>query len=69
MINESNQLCIFPKEFQSYEWYSINRTIRMIIKTNDIEFIGINKRFHCQEIINLEKSISIYRIRSITNWY
>ncbi|CAF3761022.1 unnamed protein product [Adineta steineri] len=62
-----NHDCIFPKEFQSYEWYSINRTIRMIIKNYDIEFIGINKRFHCQEVIHSEKSISIYRIRTLTN--
>lgn len=69
MINESNQFCSFPNEFQLSEWYSINRTIRMIMKNNDIELIGINKRFQCQEVINSEKSISIYRIRSFTNWY
>jgi hypothetical protein len=64
-----NQSCVFSNEFQSYEWVSINQTIRMMITDNNIEFIGINKRFHCEKIINSEKSISIYRIRTFTNWY
>ncbi|CAF3716634.1 unnamed protein product [Rotaria sordida] len=67
ITNESTQYCIFPNKFQSYEWYSINETIRMIIKNTDIELIEINKRFHCYETINLEKSINVYRIQTFTN--
>ncbi|UJR22541.1 hypothetical protein I4U23_025590 [Adineta vaga] len=59
--------CTFPKRFQSYEWYSINRTIKMIIKLNNIEFNGIDQRFHCQQIIHSEKLVTTYRIRSFTN--
>ncbi len=66
MVNES---CIFPIEFQSYEWYSINQTIRLTITNNNIELNGINKRYHCQKMISSEKPISIYRIRTFTNWY
>jgi hypothetical protein len=63
--------CTFPNEYQSYEWHSINQTIRMKItnNNNNIELIGINKRFHCQQMISSEKSIRIYRIRTYTNWY
>ncbi|CAF1217230.1 unnamed protein product [Adineta steineri] len=67
--NESNiSSCIFPEEFQDYEWYSLNRTIQMIIKSTDIELInlknkGNNKRFHCLQSINSLK----YQIQSFTN--
>jgi hypothetical protein len=69
MDNESNMSCIFPDEFQQYEWYSLNRTIQMLITNNDIEFINHqekenNKRFHCLKSIDLLN----YRIRSFTNW-
>ncbi|CAF3678141.1 unnamed protein product [Rotaria sp. Silwood1] len=67
ITNESIQYCIFPNKFQSNEWYSINGTIRMIIKNIDIELIEMNKRFHCYEMINLEKSINIYHIKTFTN--
>jgi hypothetical protein len=64
-----NESCIFPEEFQQHEWYSLNRTIQMIITNNDIELInhqekGNNKRFHCIQSINSFN----YRIRSFTNW-
>jgi hypothetical protein len=41
----------------------------MIITNNNIELNGINKRYHCQKMISSEKSITIYRIRTFTNWY
>jgi len=70
MDNQSNISCIFPDEFQQHEWYSLNHTIQMLIKTNDIEFYNHqqkenNKRFHCLQSIDLLN----YRIRSFTNWY
>ena len=70
MSNESNLSCVYPSEIQQYQWYSLNRTIKMIINNNDIELINFqdkqnNKRFHCLQSI---KS-SYYRIRSYTNWY
>ncbi|CAF1149498.1 unnamed protein product [Adineta steineri] len=67
--NESNiSSCIFPEEFQDYEWYSLNRTIQMIIKSTDIELInlknkGNNKRFHCLQSMNSLK----YQVQSFTN--
>jgi len=67
--SDHHQSCLFPNEFQYYEWYSINRTIQMIIKNNNIELIGLNKRFNCYKIISSDKSMSIYRIRTFTNWY
>ncbi|CAF2522822.1 unnamed protein product [Rotaria sp. Silwood2] len=68
MVNESNISCIYPEEFQPYEWYSLNRTIQMFIRNNDIELNHIeqneyNKRFHCLQSINS----SYYRIRIFTN--
>jgi hypothetical protein len=64
-----SQSCTFSNELQFYEWYSINRTIRMKITNNNIELIGLNKRFYCQQMISSEKSTRIYRIRTYTNWY
>lgn len=68
--NESNISCIFPDEFQQYEWYSLNQTIQMFIKNNDIELINSkqshhNQRFHCLQLINSTD----YRIRMFINWY
>jgi hypothetical protein len=40
-----------------------------MITNNNIELIGMNKRFYCQKMIHSEKSISIYRIQTFTNWY
>ena len=57
--NELNMFsCLFPDDIQQYEWYSLNRTIQMLIKTNDIEFFNyqkneINKRIHCLQSIDL----------------
>ncbi|CAF1046948.1 unnamed protein product [Adineta ricciae] len=62
-----NDECSFPKQFQSHQWFSIDRTIRMIIKTHNIEFLGTDHRFHCQRMIHSEKSFAIYSIRSFTN--
>jgi len=69
MDNELNMSCIFPDEFQQYQWYSLNGTIQMLITNNDIELINHeekenNKRFHCLQSIDLLN----YRIRSFTDW-
>ncbi|UJR26532.1 hypothetical protein I4U23_007855 [Adineta vaga] len=66
--NESNRSCIFPKELQHSAWYSLNRSIQMVIKNTDIELFnleknGYNQRFHCLEDLHLFN----YRIRSFTN--
>lgn len=62
------QICLFPKKLQLHQWYSINQTIRMMVKNNDIELIHMNTRFHCQEFLHSDKSTSIYRIQTFTNW-
>jgi len=69
MGNESNISCIFPDEFQQYQWYSLNGTIEMILKSTDIELINaqekrIHQRFHCLQSMNSFN----YRIQSFTNW-
>ncbi|CAF1443879.1 unnamed protein product, partial [Adineta ricciae] len=66
--NESNRTCTFPEEFQQSNWYSLNRSIQMIIKHTDIELVnfkdsGSNQRFHCLQT----RHRSDYRIRSFNN--
>jgi hypothetical protein len=69
MDNELNISCIFPEDIQQYQWYSLNRTIEMLITSHDIDLINnqekeINQRFHCLQSIDSFN----YRIRSFTNW-
>ncbi|CAF1441776.1 unnamed protein product, partial [Adineta ricciae] len=66
--NESNRTCTFPEEFQQSNWYSLNRSMQMIIKHTDIELVnfkdnGSNQRFHCLQT----RHRSDYRIRSFNN--
>ncbi|CAF2112150.1 unnamed protein product [Rotaria magnacalcarata] len=67
IVNKSTDFCIFPDQYQAYEWYTINGTIRMVINNTDIELIGLNKRLYCHEMIDSEKSITTYQIRTYTN--
>ena len=69
MDNELNMSCQFPEDIQLFQWYSLNRTIQMLITNNDIELINeqqkeTNQRFHCVQSIDSFN----YRIRSFTNW-
>ena len=67
--NTSKESCRFPDEFQSQEWHSLNRTVRMRMHANEIYFLGVHRRFHCVEHLHSGKGIRFYRIRSFTHWY
>lgn len=66
---ESNTSCVFPKEFQDYQWYSLNQSIEMIITNHDIQFIHSHskddkQRYHCLQSFDAFN----YRIRTFRNW-
>ena len=66
---ESNLSCVFPKELQQFQWYSLNHSIEMLINNHDIEFIHSQskddkQRYHCLQSINAFN----YRIRTFHNW-
>lgn len=65
---DTNNSCTFPNDIQQYQWYSLNRTIQMLINNENIELINLKtnekyQRFHCLQTIDSTN----YRIRTFTN--